>query len=167
MTVIFRSVVFCAGLAICGAASFSLRADEMAGMDHHHRAEARGEAGFGKPGDPKKVDRTITLEATEIAFDVKKIVVKKGETIRFILVNKGDQPHEFTIADADEQAEHRRMMGSMDMGAMDHDDGNSISAEPGETKELVWTFTTAGKFEFACNYPGHAESGMEGPLTVQ
>lgn len=141
-------------------------ADEMAGMSHH-QAQGHETEAFGKPGDPKKIDRTITLEASEIAFNVKEIVVKKGETARFVLVNKGDQPHEFTIADAAEQAEHRQMMASMDMSGMNHNDGNSISTEPGETKALVWTFTRAGKFEFACNYPGHAEVGMEGPLIVK
>lgn len=125
---------------------------------------------FGKPGDPKKVDRTVTIEATEIAFNVKELTFKKGETIRFVFVNKGEQPHEFAIADEAEQLEHRKMMSEMagmDMAGMHHNDGNSVSTEPGETKELIWTFTTPGKFAFACNYPGHAEVGMEGPLTVR
>lgn len=154
------------GLVLASALPAS--ADEVAGMAMH--GETHEASAFGKPGDPKKVDRTITITATEIAFDVKNIVVKKGETIRFVLVNKGEQPHELTIADAAEQAEHRQMMtemAGMDMTGMHHNDGNSISTEPGETKELIWTFTTAGKFEFACNYPGHAEIGMEGPLVVQ
>lgn len=132
----------------------------------HHATEATI---FGKPGDPRKVSRTITIDATEIAFNVEELKFKKGETVRFIFTNKGDQPHEFMIADAAEQAEHRKMMvemAGMDMSKMHHNNGNSVSTEPGETKELVWTFTKTGTAEFSCNYPGHAEVGMQGKITV-
>jgi uncharacterized cupredoxin-like copper-binding protein len=96
--------------------------------------------------------------------------VKAGETVRFVLVNKGEQPHELVIGSADEMAEHRQMMrdmAGMDMTQMHHNEGNSISTEPGETKELIWHFGKAGTYEFACNYPGHAELGMEGRLIVK
>jgi plastocyanin len=29
------------------------------------------------------------------------------------------------------------------------------------------TFTQGGMLQFACNYPGHADLGMEGKITVQ
>lgn len=131
---------------------------------HHHM---QGEAAFGEPGNPKKVTRTVTITATEIAFDIKKLTVKKGETVRFVLVNKGEQPHELTIAGEAEQIAHRKMMQQMAGMSMDHSDANNVSAEPGETKELVWTFTKAGTIEFACNYPGHAEVGMVGEIEVK
>lgn len=125
---------------------------------------------YGEPGDAKKVDRTITVTATEIAFDLKDIKIRKGETIRFVLINKGEQPHELVLGDAKEQAEHRQMMidmAGMNMSEMHHNDHNSVSADPGETKELIWHFTKAGTFEFACNYPGHADLGMMGSLEVE
>lgn len=121
----------------------------------------------GEPGDPKKAMRTVTITATEIAFDVKNLTVKKGETVRFVLINNGEQPHELTIADEAEQIAHRKMMQEMAGMSMDHNDANNVSAEPGETKELVWTFTKAGTIEFACNYPGHAEVGMVGEIEVK
>ena len=31
---------------------------------------------------------------------------------------------------------------------------------------MIWTFTNAGTFEFACLIPGHYESGMHGPISV-
>jgi uncharacterized cupredoxin-like copper-binding protein len=129
-----------------------------------------GEGLYGEPGDASKADRTITITATEIAFDLKDIEIRKGETIRFVLINKGEQPHELVLGDADEQAKHRQMMidmAGMNMSEMHHSDHNSVSAEPGETKELVWHFTKAGTFEFACNYPGHADLGMAGTITVR
>lgn len=49
-------------------------------------------------------------------------------------------------------------------GAMAHDDPNSILLEPGKGGELIWKFTRATKLEFACNVPGHYESGMVGQV---
>lgn len=135
-----------------------------------HDMHMTQEVSSGKPGNAKDVNRTITIEASEIAFNVKDVTVKAGETVRFLLINKGDQPHELAIGSGDEMAKHRQMMidmAGMDMGDMQHNDKNMISTEPGETKELIWQFAKAGTFEFACNYPGHSELGMMGPLTVE
>lgn len=149
----------------------------------HGSAGATPEAGhsegmemaFGRPGDPAKVTRTVTLEAREIAFDKQSMEFKAGEIVRFVLVNKGEQDHELTIADPETQVQHRQMMAEMP-ASMDHSQmeghghamhGNSVSAKPGETKELVWEFTKPGTFEFACNFPGHAEVGMAGKLKVE
>lgn len=52
-------------------------------------------------------------------------------------------------------------------GAMAHDDPNSVLLEPGKTGELVWKFTRAMDLEFACNVPGHYESGMVGRVNFQ
>ena len=140
--------------------------EHMEGAPQQHMTEGL----YGEPGDAKMENRTITVTATEIAFDLKDIEVKQGETIRFVLINKGEQPHELVLGDAREQAEHRQMMiemAGMDMSQMGHADHNSISVEPGETKELIWHFTKPGHFEFACNFPGHADLGMRGPLNVK
>jgi uncharacterized cupredoxin-like copper-binding protein len=139
-------------------------------MDGEHmtmdamNAEHHGPSAWGEPGDAKNADRTVTIEATEIAFNVKNLAFRKGETVRFVFTNKGEQPHEFMIADHAEELEHRQMMQQMtDMT----DEPNAVSVDPGETKVLVWTFTNAGRFDFACNYPGHAEAGMDGKITVE
>ena len=53
----------------------------------------------------------------------------------------------------------------MDMGGgktMEHNDPNSALLEPGKSKEIVWKFSKAGTFEFACNVPGHYDAGMVG-----
>jgi uncharacterized cupredoxin-like copper-binding protein len=31
---------------------------------------------------------------------------------------------------------------------------------PGQTAELEWTFTKAGRYQFACHIEGHYEAGM-------
>jgi Cu/Ag efflux protein CusF len=55
------------------------------------------------------------------------------------------------------------MMAAMDM---EHDDPNSVRLDEGKSGEVIWTFSKAGTFEFACLIPGHYESGMHGPITV-
>ncbi|MEN6544017.1 cupredoxin family protein [Parvibaculum sp.] len=154
------ATLLAACLALAAPAAFASAVDD----GHHHGAT------YGEPGDAKKADRTVTIEATEIAYNVKDLTFRKGETVRFVFVNKGEQPHEFMIADAAEMAAHRQMMqemAGMSMESMGHKSPNAVSTEPGETKELVWTFTNAGEFQFACNYPGHAEVGMGGKIIVK
>ncbi|MFD0388022.1 cupredoxin domain-containing protein [Tistrella bauzanensis] len=57
-----------------------------------------------------------------------------------------------------------KTMSGMDMSDMKHDDPNSVLVAPGGTAELVWQFAKADALEFACNVPGHYESGMIGPI---
>lgn len=137
---------------------------------------ASEQVAYGQPGDPKKVNRTVRIEASEIKFNVAQLTFKTGETVKFVLVNKGEQDHELTIGDTAMQLEHRKMM--QDMAAMpnmvmskmpghEHAAKSMISVKPSQTKELVWQFTKPGSFEFACNFPGHAEVGMAGAITVR
>src|SRR3546814_14605503 len=58
--------------------------------------------------------------------------------------------------------DHSKMKMGESSAAMDHNDPNSVLVEPGETKELVWRFAANTGLEFACNIPGHYESGMMG-----
>src|SRR3546814_18132858 len=63
--------------------------------------------------------------------------------------------------------DHSKMKRGESSAAMDHNDPNSVLVEPGETKELVWRFAANTGLEFACNIPGHYESGMMGEIDVK
>ena len=131
---------------------------------------------FGAKGDPKRATITVNIEATEIKYSIESLDVRAGDTIRFVLTNNGEQPHELTIGDAAYQEVARQMMThmaemGMDLASPEHaaqhaTGGNTIVVLEGETKEVVWTFTKAGTFEFSCNMPGHSEVGMKGTITV-
>ncbi|HAJ46131.1 MAG TPA: copper-binding protein, partial [Alphaproteobacteria bacterium] len=105
------------------------------------------------------------------------IDVKVGETIKFVLVNKGEQAHELTVGDAAYHDNARQMMTMMtEMGmdpsspehaAMHAGAGNTAIAQPGQSKEVVWTFSKPGNFEFSCNMIGHSEAGMKGAISVK
>lgn len=140
-----------------------------AGFSYAH-GDSHGSA-WGHQGKAKDVTRTVKLDAAEYAFSEKALAFKAGETVKFVVSNKGKLKHELTIGDAAEQAAHSREMVAM--SDMKHDEGshempaNSLHIGPGETKELVWTFTKAGNLLFACNYPGHSDLGMEGKIVVE
>lgn len=140
--------------------------DTMSGMRHPLAAE---KFAFGQLGERSKVDRTVTITTLDMRFEPKVLKVKTGETIRFVVMNKSDVDHDFTIGDAATQTAHRtEMLAAMGKGAkMHHDaDPNAISIKAGQVGELVWKFSRAGQFEFDCNVPGHYEAGMKGTITV-
>ncbi|MFU2328588.1 plastocyanin/azurin family copper-binding protein [Pseudomonas sp. NFX98] len=151
---------------------------------------------FGQPAPASKASRSVEVVMGDMTFTPKAIDIKAGETVRFVLVNKGQLLHEFNLGDAAMHAKHQQemlqmqqsgmltptgvkemdhgSMAGMDHGAMGHDmksgmkhdDPNSVLVEPGKTAELTWTFSKATNLEFACNIPGHYQAGMVGKLTV-
>lgn len=147
----------------------------MAGMQEIETKLADTSA-FGGKGDPARVSKTVAIEASEIKYDIEALKFKAGETVRFVITNKGEQPHELTIGDEKYQEVARQMMThmaemGMDLASPEHaalhaSAGNTVVVQVSETKEIVWTFTKPGSFEFSCNMPGHAEVGMKGPITV-
>ena len=84
--------------------------------------------------------------------------LKRGDVVRFVVTNRGQLRHEFSIGNEQEQVAHRAMM--REMPNMVHEDANTVTVEPGESKELIWRFDGKGPVVFACNIPGHAEAGM-------
>ncbi|MHB8666040.1 MAG: cupredoxin domain-containing protein [Burkholderiales bacterium] len=135
-----------------------------AGAGH---AEDGGQAqAAGKPGDPKRASRAIRVAMSDdMRFTPADIDVKRGETIRFVVSNTGRIRHEMVIGSMAELKEHAEMMRKMP--GMLHADPNMVSVEPGETGELVWHFTKARTFDFACLQPGHFEAGMMGTVAVK
>jgi uncharacterized cupredoxin-like copper-binding protein len=143
----------------------------IAAGSHGHGKHEHGASTSGKAGDPARVTRTVTIRMSEYAFDTQSLAFKAGETVKFIVINNGKLKHELTVGTAEEQKAHRAAMQSM--SDMNHDEhshdmpANAIHVNPGETRELVWHFTKAGSLQFACNYPGHADLGMEGSIAVK
>lgn len=127
---------------------------------------------FGEPGDPAKADRTVEVLLKDIAFEPDRLQVKAGETVRFVLINQGQLPHEFNLGDKVMHVEHQKQMlamaGHVHGGtAHDHDTANTVLVMPGKRAELTWTFRGSAPIEFACNVPGHYQAGMVGPVTIE
>ena len=133
------------------------------GDDKHH---AGHDDGFGEPGNPAKVSRSIDVDmADTMRFTPAQVTVKKGETVRFVVKNSGKVKHEMVLGTVKELREHAELMKKFP--EMEHEDPNQITLDPGQTGDLVWQFTRAGTFDFACLQPGHFEAGMRGKIAVR
>ncbi len=120
---------------------------------------------MGNPGVAKNVTRTIVVTlADTMRFTPNAFSVKQGETIRLRIMNGGKIPHEFVLGTSQEIDEHAAMMRAMP--DMVHTDASSARLAPGKTTDLIWQFTKAGKFQYACLIAGHHEAGMQGSVTV-
>ena len=129
--------------------------------------------------NPAQVDRTISFEAGDMWFTPGELAIAPGKTVKFEITNTGNLEHEFVIGDAAAQEQHREMMREMASGgghdmSGGHGDGGhgggmpSVTIAPAETATLVWTAPQdTDKVEFACNIPGHYESGMNGEINFQ
>jgi uncharacterized cupredoxin-like copper-binding protein len=134
--------------------------------DGGHSEDGGHAQAAGKPGDPKKVSRTIqVVMSDDMKFTPSKINVKRGETIKFLVKNAGQIKHEMVIGSMTELKEHAEMMRKMP--EMEHAGPNQVTLDPGKTGELVWQFAKAGTFDFACLQPGHFEAGMMGTVSVK
>jgi uncharacterized cupredoxin-like copper-binding protein len=173
------------GLSLFAALSLSSAVAFAAGNhgDHHD-----GKSTIGNPGKASEVSRTIEIKMFDNYYEPEEIVVKKGETILFKVVNAGELVHEFNIGTAETHAVHQEEMMmmvehgvleadkinhemmKMDMGngkTMEHNDPNSALLAPKESAEIIWKFANGGELEFACNVPGHYQAGMMGEVTIQ
>lgn len=158
MTIVLISPIYAAGKGHHGHHSH----------DHHKVHMIAG----GEPGKESEINRTIEIIASdEMKFSLSSLEVKDGETIKFILINKGEIAHDFTIGTPEIQVAHQKEMSKMmeamssDEGhKMDHNDPNALFLNPGEKKELIWKFKKTAKLEFGCNVPGHYQAGMKGKI---
>ena len=122
---------------------------------------AKHKTTVGYPALAKEATQTIHVSLTdkmEILFKEELAAINAPKTIHFIVTNQGKIRHEFSIGNEQEQAAHRAMM--QQMPNMVHEDANTITLEPGETKTITWHFEGIDTVVFACNIPGHYEAGM-------
>lgn len=173
-------------LVLAAALSTTLPTGAFAAGSHGGGHEAAASAGM--PGKGAEVSRTVEVELIDNRYEPESISVGKGETVRFVIRNKGQLVHEFNIGTAAMHAVHQKEMMAMvehgvleadrinhdrmkmDMGGgktMEHNDPNSVLLEPGKTGEVIWKFTQTADLEFACNVPGHYDAGMVGKLQVK
>ncbi|MGI9413718.1 MAG: plastocyanin/azurin family copper-binding protein [Hyphomicrobiales bacterium] len=125
--------------------------------------------------DPDR-PRTVVIDMEQLAFNTASVSVKAGETVRFVLRNSSYIPHDFTIGTLLMQKGRRALIAELsDAGQLEGAEGgkagldaaNAVLIMPGETKELIWTFTETRDLEFGCNVPGHYEFGMKGAFLVR
>jgi len=136
---------------------------------------------IGTKGKASDVNKVIIVNMYDNYYEPSKIEIKKGETVKFVVKNKGELVHEFNIATKTMHLKHQPEMmmlveneiilsdkidkkKMMEMAkknpSMLHSHSNSVLLSPGESADLIWKFTNSVKIEAACNVPGHYEAGM-------
>ncbi len=101
----------------------------------------------------------VGVREVEYAIKPDRTSFTVGQPYVFAIGNAGEMVHEFIIEPP----------GADEKDVLKSADGKVAKAEdisPGQTKELAWTFTEPGEFEFACHRPGHYEAGMHVAITV-
>jgi uncharacterized cupredoxin-like copper-binding protein len=152
----FNQIITTLSLSFLGATAFA--------AGNHAGGHAEADV-IGKPGKASNVSRTINVDMTDaMRFTPASIDAKQGETIKFIVKNSGKIKHEMTLGSMKDLKEHAELMKKHP--GMVHDEPNTASLAPGNTGEIVWQFTTAGKVDFACLEAGHFDAGMKGLVNV-
>jgi len=153
---LFLSALVSTAVALAHDASHARSARKPISMEEH---------AFGREGDPKKVSRTIAIGMSDaMRYSPASLRIKAGETIRFQLTNSGKMLHELVIGTMTELKTHAELMRKYP--GMQHDEPYMLHVPPGRKQTLVWQFTKAGEFYYACLIPGHFEAGMVGKITV-
>jgi uncharacterized cupredoxin-like copper-binding protein len=134
----------------------------------HSHADGHGHGdtdAIGVAGQADKVTRTVNVDMSDaMRFNPSSVAVKQGETIRFVIKNSGQVKHEFVLGTEHALKEHYELMKKFP--EMEHADPNQVTVAPGQTGEVIWQFTKAGKADFACLQPGHYDAGMKGVVKV-
>ena len=143
---------------------------------------------IGSKGKLSEVDRVIKVKMYDNYYEPKSFDIKKGETIKFEVINAGELVHEFNVANAMMHKKHRpemekmveneilladtidrekmKKMAKMDK-AMGHSHSNSVLLEPNQKGEIIWKFDNAVNIEVACNVPGHYQAGMIAKVNIK
>lgn len=101
-------------------------------------------------------DRTVTFDAVDFNYQRLDLSgIHTGDTIRFVMTNSGNQPHEFEVLDPQQVAV-----------------GEVAAVDEGEQGSATITFDTAGTYTYRCILKDaktgktHAMLGMEGTFDV-
>ncbi|MGV3573113.1 MAG: cupredoxin domain-containing protein [Ramlibacter sp.] len=128
-------------------------------------AAAKEQKPWGIAGDARNARRTIEIAMTDdMRFTPSSIEVRQGETVKFVVRNKGKVLHEMVIGDRKTLDEHAALMARFP--AMEHDEPYMAHVAAGKQGTLVWNFNRAGDFDFACLIAGHYQAGMVGRIKV-
>ena len=109
-------------------------------------------------------DRVVVTLTDGFKIEPASITVPRGVPVTFVITNSGVIEHEFYIGDESAQAVHEAEMQAM--GGMSHDEPEGIAVAAGGTRELTYTFTTAGQTLAGCHEAGHYAAGMKATITV-
>ncbi len=157
------SIAFCAlSIAIPASAHGIKHANE----SRAGAVKAAEEAPFGVAADPRKAERTMRVEmADTMRFTPSEIRLKRGESVRFVIVNHGKILHEMVLGTLENLKKNADLLKKNP--GMQHDEPYMAHVAAGKTGEIGWRFSKIGTFYYGCLIPGHFEAGMTGKVIVE
>lgn len=115
---------------------------------------------------------SLSLTATDIAYDTTRLEVTAGQPVRLTLNNEGALEHDFSIMAmpltgdvlAEEMADE---MAGHDMSSMEEEPEIHVAALTDGSNTIEFTPSEPGEYTYFCTVEGHKEAGMVGTLVVQ
>ena len=117
--------------------------------------------------EPRAIPGPLTIAISmndSMHYSRSEIRVKQGETVTFVISNKGKLMHELVIGTEQELAKHAELMRKNP--EMEHEEPYMAHVKPRATEKMTWKFTKSGTFLYGCLVAGHFEQGMKGKVVV-
>lgn len=107
--------------------------------------------------------REIAITTTDaLKFEPATVTAKAGETVTFVVTNKGRSPHDFSIGSPAYQ-EQASKAGGHGGGHDTAKDGAAVAVPPGQTVKLNFVMPAAAPV-YACHVDNHDDAGMKGTV---
>lgn len=139
--------------------------------DAGHGAEAEeGGSGFTimPAGMAAMASRTVELSMAEWGFSNSGLTVKTGETIRFVVRNSGNIPHEFMFMRGAAMAAVSYRQERADWNLLEHEAlYERAIVLPGDSFEVVLRIDEPGTWMYMCMFPYHMQFGMMGVMATE
>jgi len=120
---------------------------------------------FGSPGEAQDVahEYAVTIEKTRCTISGD-LTTWQGDTLAFVVQNRGDRTSELVLGNIGAVAEHARL--AVRDPALDHETHAMVHVEPGRRETLYWRFTRVGIFEYGCFVPDSRVPAALARITV-
>ena len=124
-------------------------------------AAFHGCGGDGGGSEASDEVRTVVLDVKYSKFAPSSVTVRRGEQVRFVVVNRDPIPHELIVGDQATQDRHEK-------GTEPHhgEEPGEVSVPAGWRAETTVTLARPGQLLFGCHLPGNWNYGMRGTLRV-
>lgn len=126
--------------------------------------------GGADPGaaDPSPTPRVVELSMEGMRFAPQRVEVRLHETVRFLVRNPDDIPHEVFVGTDAEQLQHRGEHASTLPGSQPDVPhfGYGAYVHARGTEQFEYRFDQPGPLTIGCHLPGHWEGGMRAEITV-